>query len=140
MAVKIRLTRMGDKHSPHYRLVAADSRCARDGKVIEALGFYNPMTNPAEVKINAERVQYWLGVGATPTDTAKELLVKEKLIKATKYVAPRPKQMPPAPKVKVEEPAKEEAPVETAPAEEVVVEAPAEEVVAEVAAAETPAE
>jgi len=130
MAVKIRLTRMGDRHSPHYRLVVADSRCARDGKVIESLGYYNPMVNPAEVKLDADRVKHWLGVGAIPTDTAKELLIKEKLIKATKFVAPRPKKMPPAPKPKAE-PKKElepEAPAET-PVEvpaEVAPEAPAE--------------
>jgi len=114
MSVKIRLTRLGDKHTPFYRLVAADSRCARDGKVIENLGTYNPMKTPSEVKINAERVKYWLGVGAIPTETAKELLIKEKLIKGAKYVAPKPKKMPPAPKQKLEEK------VEEAGVEEVV--------------------
>ena len=80
MAVKIRLTRMGDKKSPFYRLVATDGRVARDGKYIENLGTYNPMTNPAKVDIKKERVEYWLGCGAIPTDTAKELLVKEGLV------------------------------------------------------------
>ena len=98
MAVKIRLTRMGDKKSPFYRLVATDGRVARDGKYIENLGTYNPMTNPAKVDIKKERVEYWLGCGAIPTDTAKELLVKEGLIKAKPYRAPLPKQMPPAKK------------------------------------------
>ncbi len=103
MSVKIRLARLGDKKSPFYRVVVADSRCARNGKVIENLGTYNPLVTPFEVKLNKERVEYWLSVGATPTETARELLVKEGYIKAKAYVAPRAKQMPPAPKAKAEE-------------------------------------
>ena len=74
MAVKIRLTRLGDKKSPFYRVVVADSRVARDGKYIEQIGTYNPLTNPAEVKINAELANKWLKNGAQPTETAKALL------------------------------------------------------------------
>lgn len=103
MAVKIRLTRLGDKKSPFYRMVVADSRCARNGKYIENLGTYNPLKQPFELNLNKERIEYWLSVGATPTDTARELLVKEGIVKAKPYVAPRPKKMPPAPKAKAEE-------------------------------------
>ena len=103
MAVKIRLTRLGDKKSPFYRMVVADSRCARNGKYIENLGTYNPLKQPFELKLNKERIEYWLSVGATPTETARELLVKNGILKAKPYVAPRPKKMPPAPKEKAEE-------------------------------------
>ena len=74
MAVKIRLTRMGDKKSPFYRVVVADSRTARDGKVIEQIGTYNPLKNPAEININAELAKKWLANGAQPTETAKSIL------------------------------------------------------------------
>ncbi len=80
MAVKIRLTRLGDKKSPFYRVVVADSRAPRDGKFIDVLGTYNPLTDPAEIKINADKAQKWLKNGATPTDTAKQLLVKSGII------------------------------------------------------------
>ena len=76
MAVKIRLTRMGDKKSPFYRVVVADSTSPRDGKYIDLLGTYNPLTNPAEIKIDNEKAQKWLKNGATPTETAKSVLVK----------------------------------------------------------------
>ncbi len=90
MAVKIRLTRLGDKKSPFYRVVVSDSRTARDGKVIENVGTYNPLVNPIEVKINGERVKYWLSQGAQPTETAKTLLVKEGIIaKPVKKSAPK---------------------------------------------------
>ena len=110
MAVKIRLTRMGDKKSPFYRMVAADSRCARNGKYIENLGTYNPLKEPFELNLKKERVQYWLSVGATPTDTARELLVKDGILEAKPYVAPRPKQLQPAPKAKEEATENEETP------------------------------
>ena len=84
MAVKIRLTRMGDKKSPFYRVVVADSKSPRDGKYIDLLGTYNPLTNPAEIKIDNEKAQKWLKNGATPTDTAKALLVKSGAIEAKK--------------------------------------------------------
>lgn len=74
MAVKIRLTRLGDKKSPFYRVVVADSRTARDGKVIEQIGTYNPLKNPAEIKINEELAKKWLANGAQPTETAKSIL------------------------------------------------------------------
>ena len=74
MAVKLRLRRMGKKKQPIYKVVAADSRSPRDGKFIEAIGLYNPKTNPATVDIKEERALYWLGVGAQPTDTVKNLL------------------------------------------------------------------
>jgi small subunit ribosomal protein S16 len=76
MAVKIRLTRMGDKKSPFYRVVVADSTSPRDGKYIDLLGTYNPLTNPAEIKIDNEKAQKWLKNGALPTETAKSVLVK----------------------------------------------------------------
>lgn len=76
MAVKIRLTRMGDKKSPFYRVVVADSRSPRDGKYIDLLGTCNPLKNPAEIKIDNDKARDWLKKGATPTETAKSILVK----------------------------------------------------------------
>lgn len=86
--VKIRLTRMGDKKSPFYRVVVADSRTARDGKVIETLGFYDPLKNPAEVKIDGEKAKEWIAKGAQLTDTVKALLIKENIIDKPARVAP----------------------------------------------------
>ena len=77
MAVKIRLSRQGKKKAPFYRLVVADSRSPRDGKFIELIGTYNPMTEPAAVAINEERALYWLKEGALPSDTARGLLKKQ---------------------------------------------------------------
>ena len=74
MAVKLRLTRMGKKKQPIYKLVAADSRSPRDGKFLEAVGFYNPLTNPHTLDLKEDRVMYWLNVGAQPTHTVKSLL------------------------------------------------------------------
>ena len=74
MAVRIRLTRLGDKKSPFYRVVVADSRTARDGKVIEQIGTYDPLKNPAEININVELAKKWLANGAQPTETAKSIL------------------------------------------------------------------
>ena len=76
MAVKIRLKRMGAKKAPFYRVVVADSRSPRDGKVIEELGYYNPLTNPAEIKLDEERTLARLSSGAQPTDTVKNILSK----------------------------------------------------------------
>ena len=76
MAVKMRLRRMGAKKAPHYRIVVADSRYPRDGRFIEEVGYYNPMTNPAEVKIDAEKATKWISNGAQPTDTVRDLLKK----------------------------------------------------------------
>ena len=80
MALKIRLTRLGDKKSPFYRVVVADSRVARDAKYIDLVGTYNPLTNPAEVKIDAEKAQKWIENGAQPTETVKSLLKKSGII------------------------------------------------------------
>ncbi|MBQ7898070.1 MAG: 30S ribosomal protein S16 [Clostridia bacterium] len=76
MAVKIRLRRMGAKKAPFYRVVVADSRYPRDGRFIEEIGYYNPMANPAEIKIDVEAAKKWIANGAQPTDTAKSLLKK----------------------------------------------------------------
>ena len=76
MAVKIRLKRMGAKKAPFYRIVVADSRSPRDGKFIAEIGYYNPLTNPAEVKIDMEAAKKWLSNGAQPSDTVKVLLKK----------------------------------------------------------------
>ncbi|MBQ9988711.1 MAG: 30S ribosomal protein S16 [Clostridia bacterium] len=76
MAVKIRLKRMGAKKAPFYRVVVADSRTPRDGRFIEEIGFYNPLLDPAEIKIDADRAKYWIGNGAQPTDTVRALLKK----------------------------------------------------------------
>jgi small subunit ribosomal protein S16 len=81
VATKIRLMRMGRKKRPFYRIVVADSRERRDGNFIEILGYYNPITEPAEVKIDEEKALKWLKTGAIPTDTAKNLLSKEGIIK-----------------------------------------------------------
>ena len=80
MAVKMRLRRMGAKRAPFYRVVVADSRYPRDGRFIEEIGTYNPMTNPAEIKIDAEKAEQWLKNGAQPTDTVKVILKKSGVI------------------------------------------------------------
>ncbi|MBK7379973.1 MAG: 30S ribosomal protein S16 [Ignavibacteriales bacterium] len=74
MAVKLRLRRMGKKKQPMYKVVAADSRSPRDGKFLEAVGSYNPLTNPHTVELLEDRIFYWLNVGAQPTDTVRSLL------------------------------------------------------------------
>ncbi len=76
MAVKIRLRRMGAKKAPFYRVVVADSRYPRDGRFIEEIGTYNPLVDPAEIKIDAEKAAKWIKNGAQPTDTVKSLLKK----------------------------------------------------------------
>ena len=81
MAVKIRLRRMGAKKAPFYRVVVADSRYPRDGRFIEEIGTYNPLKEPAEVKIDAEKAQQWIKNGAQPTDTVKALLKQNGIIK-----------------------------------------------------------
>ena len=80
MAVKMRLRRMGQKKAPFYRVVVADSRSPRDGKFIEEIGYYNPMTDPADIKIDEEKAQKWLGTGAQPTDTVKKLFQKSGIL------------------------------------------------------------
>ena len=78
--VKIRLTRMGSKKNPFYRIVAMDSRKARDGQYIEQIGYYNPKTEPADIKIDAEIAKKWLAVGAQPTDTVRDIFRKEGIV------------------------------------------------------------
>ena len=80
MAVKIRLRRMGQKKAPFYRIVVADSRSPRDGRFIDQVGYYNPMTDPAEVVIDAEKATQWIKNGAQPTDTVRALLKKQNII------------------------------------------------------------
>ena len=81
MAVKLRLKRMGAKKRPFYRVVAADSRSPRDGKFIELVGTYNPITEPAEIKINEEIALKWLRNGGEPTDTVRDLFKKQGIMK-----------------------------------------------------------
>lgn len=76
MAVKIRLRRMGKKKAPFYRIVVADSRFPSDGRFIEEIGYYNPLVNPAEVKIDEEKARKWVANGAQPTETVKSILKK----------------------------------------------------------------
>jgi len=81
MSVKIRLRRMGSKKNAFYRVVVADSRFPRDGRFIEEIGYLDPMTDPATLKIDTDKVQKWLANGAQPTETVKALLVKNGLMK-----------------------------------------------------------
>ena len=81
MAVKIRLTRLGKKKAPFYRIIVADSRSPRDGRFIDQIGTYDPNQEPAEVKIDAEAAQKWLSSGAQPTDVVARLFRNEGLIK-----------------------------------------------------------
>ena len=80
--VKIRLRRMGAKKAPFYRIVVADSRYPRDGRFIEEIGFYDPMTEPATVKVDADKAKEWIKNGAQPTDTVKSLLKKNGVLDA----------------------------------------------------------
>ena len=80
MSVKIRLKRMGMKKTPFYRVVVADVASPRDGRFIEEIGYYNPMTQPAEIKVDGERAKHWLQCGAQPTDTVRVLLKKTGVI------------------------------------------------------------
>lgn len=79
--VKIRLKRMGAKKAPFYRIVVADSRSPRDGAFIEKIGTYNPLTNPAEIRVDEELTLKWLNNGAVPTDTVRNLLSKAGVMK-----------------------------------------------------------
>ncbi|MDX6347006.1 MAG: small subunit ribosomal protein [Streptomyces sp.] len=74
MAVKIKLKRLGKIRSPHYRIVVADSRTRRDGRAIEEIGLYHPVQNPSRIEVDSERAQYWLGVGAQPTEPVLAIL------------------------------------------------------------------
>ena len=92
MPVKIRLRRMGAKHQPSYRIVIADSRSPRDGRYIDQVGFYNPLTNPAVINVNKEKAIDWLRRGAEPTDTVAKLFTKfdidPAVVRKPDYVAP----------------------------------------------------
>lgn len=79
MAVHIRLTRTGKPKNPQYRIVAIDSRASRDGRPLEVIGYYSPTQGREKVEIKSERLKYWLGCGALPTDTVKRLLKKSKV-------------------------------------------------------------
>lgn len=83
MSVKIRMRRMGSKRKPFYRIVVADSRMSRDGRFIEEVGYYNPLTNPDEVKLEEDKIFEWLEKGAQPSDTVRSLLSKAGLM--TRY-------------------------------------------------------
>ncbi|GHA43824.1 30S ribosomal protein S16 [Streptomyces tauricus] len=74
MAVKIKLKRLGKIRAPHYRIVVADSRTRRDGRAIEEIGLYHPVQNPSRIEVDSERAQYWLGVGAQPTEPVLAIL------------------------------------------------------------------
>jgi small subunit ribosomal protein S16 len=163
LAVKIRLKRLGKIRAPYYRIVVADSKTKRDGRVIEEIGKYHPTEEPSFIEINSDRAQYWLGVGAQPTEQVAALLKLsgdwgkfkgDKNAKSTIRVAePKPvfsidDKKKPVLKPKAEKVApKAEAPAEEAPAEveetvveDAAVEAPAaEEAPVEAAAEETPA-
>ena len=165
MAVKIRLKRLGKLRTPHFRIVVADSRKKRDGRVIEEIGRYIPTENPSFIEVDSERAQYWLGVGAQPTEQVEVLLKltgdfqKSKgdkdakntvQVKAAKPVFEKdtkkkavlvPKEELAAKKAKAEAPAEEAAPATEAtkaPADEAVVEAAVEAPAAE-EVVETPA-
>ena len=130
MAVKLRLMRMGKKKQPTYRVVAADSRKARNGRIIEAVGFYDPRRDPSVIEIDNDKAVGWLRNGAQPTERVEKLL---KITGAWDEFKGQPAgtsgtAAPVAPVAPVEEAPVEEAAVEEAPAEEAVVEeAPAEE-------------
>ncbi len=74
MSVRVRLTRVGSKKNPHWRVVVADQRSPRDGRVIESIGHYNPQTDPSTIEIDDDRLQHWLARGAQPTNTVKKLM------------------------------------------------------------------
>jgi len=114
--VKIRLKRMGTTKRPFYRLVVADSRSPRDGRFIEALGFYDPLPQPASVRIDAERVQEWLRRGARPSDSARDLLVAQGILAANpkRGMAPTEAVITPETAVKPEKAARPGAAAEPA--------------------------
>ena len=87
MAVKIRLTRKGTHKAPFYRIVAADSRAPRDGRFLDILGTYDPLAEPAKIELDALKVTEWLNKGATPTDTAKDLIKKSGVLRNQKETA-----------------------------------------------------
>jgi small subunit ribosomal protein S16 len=88
MAVRIRLARHGAKKRPFYRIVVADNDNPRDGRFLEKVGTYNPLQDPAEVILKADRIQFWMAQGATPTDTVRNLLKKEGVLAHSAAAAP----------------------------------------------------
>jgi small subunit ribosomal protein S16 len=163
VAVKIKLKRLGKTHAPQYRIVVADSRTARNGRAIEEIGIYQPLENPSVIKVNSDRVQYWLGVGAQPTESVTAILkvtgdwqkfkglpgaegtLEVAAPKASKLIAfeaavqaaaNEPKATPKPKLEKPAEPAAEAAEVAEAVAEAAAVEEAVEEAAAEIAAAE----
>ena len=93
MAVKMRLTRMGDKKSPFYRIVVVDSRKARDGEYIDLIGTYAPVEQPAKIKIDVEKAKDWLSKGVQPTETVRSLLVSEGVLQAKPVKKPSKKTL-----------------------------------------------
>jgi small subunit ribosomal protein S16 len=97
VAVKIKLKRLGKIRSPHYRIIVADSRTRRDGRAIEEIGLYHPVQNPSRIEVDSERVQYWLGVGAQPTEPVQAILrVTGDWQKFKGLPAPEPMKVPEA--------------------------------------------
>ena len=146
MAMKIRLARGGSKKRPFYRIVAADSRMPRDGRFIEKLGTYNPLLakdDPARVKLDEDRVRYWLGVGAQPSHRVARFLDAAGIRERAARNNPQKAEPGEKAKERAEARAGKAAAAEeaaNAPAEEEVTEAPAEEVATEETATEAPAE
>lgn len=123
MAVKIRLRRMGARKKPFYRIVVADSRSPRDGRCIEEIGYFNPMVNPVDIKLDMEKVEKWIANGAQPTDRVKSIINEIKNPKEKKEV----KKISKRAAKKQEEEAKAKAEAEAKEVEAKEVEAPAEE-------------
>ncbi|MEL6121542.1 MAG: 30S ribosomal protein S16 [Pseudomonadota bacterium] len=139
MAMKIRLARGGSKKRPFYRIVAADSRMPRDGRFIEKLGTYNPLLpkdSEERVKMNLERVQYWMDQGAQPTDRISRFLEAAGVVEKKERNNPQKAEPGQKAKDRAEEKAEKAKAAEEAAAEPVEEEAPAEEAVAEEAPAE----
>ena len=146
MAISLRLSRGGAKKRPYYRIVAADSRRSRDGRYLEQLGTYNPLLakdDPARVKLDEDRVRYWLGVGAQPSDRVARFLDAAGIRERAARNNPQKAEPGEKAKERAEERAGKAAAAEeaaNAPAEEEVTEAPAEEGATEETATEAPAE
>jgi small subunit ribosomal protein S16 len=148
VAVKIRLQRIGKKRTPHYRIVVADSRTHRNGRVIEEIGRYVPTNDPSIIEISSERAQYWLSVGAQPTEQAKVLLTLSGDIANEKgekvnTIKPQPEKVPFTPDSKKKSvllpKVEKKAPAEEAPAEKAAPAAEAAPATEEAPAAEAPA-
>lgn len=142
MAVKIRLKRLGKIRAPYYRIVVADSRTKRDGRVIEEIGQYHPTEEPSVIKVDSERAQYWLSVGAQPTEQVEALLkltgdwgifkgdknaVSTVKVKEAKVAFVADEKKKPVLKPKAEKPAAKAEVAEEAPSEDAAAEAPAED-------------